>query len=155
MGLEVRPITLKAANKFVDQFHRHNDPSRGHKFSVAVYLGKMLVGVAIASQPRARALDDGFTIEVVRTCTLGIDNSNSMLYGACWRASKAMGYRRSITYTQHGESGASLRAVGYVKVADLPPRGSWAESTADERLREMRDPKGNGGVARQRWEIRR
>jgi hypothetical protein len=153
--LVVRPITLRAANKFVKDFHRHNDPSRGHKFSVAVYLGQFLVGVAISSQPRARVLDDGLTIEVVRTCTLGTRNANSKLYGASWQAARAMGYRRSITYTQHGESGASLRAVGYVPVAELPPRASWAESTADERLREMRHEVGNGGVARIRWEITR
>ena len=42
--LEIRPITLKDANKFVSERHRHNGPTTGHKFSVAVYDGDKLVG---------------------------------------------------------------------------------------------------------------
>lgn len=76
-----------------------------------------------------------------------------MLYGATWRAAKAMGYLRAYTYTQHDESGASLRAAGWVRDAELEARGSWAESSVA--LRELRDPKGSGGVARVRWKIER
>ena len=76
---------------------------------------------------------------------------NSMLYGAIWRAAKAMGYKRCITYTQADETGASLRAVGWRKVRHLPPRKSWADSS--KRLREKRDPIGNGGVERVLWEV--
>ena len=57
-----------------------------------------------------------------------------------------MGYRRCITYTQADECGASLRAVGWVRVKELDPRGSWAESS--QKMRAKRDPVGNGGVAR-------
>lgn len=74
-----------------------------------------------------------------------------MLYGAAWRCAKAMGYIRIVTYTQAKETGASLRAAGFVKVAELAARGSWAESS--RKLKHIRDPKGNGGVARVRWEI--
>jgi hypothetical protein len=38
----------------------------------------------------ARHYDDGLTLEVNRTCTDGTRNANSMLYGAVWRAAKAM-----------------------------------------------------------------
>ncbi len=65
-----------------------------------------------AGRPVARAFDDGLTLEVNRTCTDGTRNANSMLYGAVWRAARAMGYARCITYTQHDESGASLKAAG-------------------------------------------
>lgn len=65
-----------------------------------------------------------------------------------------MGYRRCITYTQADETGASLRAAGWVKVKDLAPRASWAESTAKPELKAKRDPIGNGGVGRTLWEIR-
>lgn len=34
--LSIVPITLRAANAFVAQHHRHHKPARGHKFSVAV-----------------------------------------------------------------------------------------------------------------------
>ena len=95
--------------------------------------------------------DDGFTLEVNRTCTTGERNANSMLYGAIWRAAKAMGYTRCITYTQADETGASLRAVGWLKEAELPARGSWAESS--KKLKSLRDKEGSGGVARVRWAI--
>jgi hypothetical protein len=151
--LEIRPITLRAACAFIAEHHRHNKPPRGHKFSVAAYEGDALVGVATAGRPVARALDDGLTLEVNRTCTDGTRTANSMLYGAVWRAARAMGYRKAVTYTQHDESGASLRAVGWVKAKDLAARGSWAESSVA--LAHIRDSDGPGGVARVRWEISR
>lgn len=153
LTLAIRPITLRAACAFVAEHHRHNKPPRGHKFSVAAYLGDDLVGVAIAGRPVARHFDDGLTLEVNRTCTDGTRNANSLLYGAIWRAAKAMGYRRCVTYTQHDECGSSLRAVGWKRVKDLAARGSWGDSTADGRLKLMRDPVGSGGVQRVLWDI--
>lgn len=153
--LIIRPITLRAACAFITEHHRHNKAPRGHKFSVSVWDGDRMVGVATAGRPVARAYDDGLTLEVNRTCTDGTGNANSMLYGAIWRAAKAMGYLRCITYTQHDECGASLRAAGWLKVKDLEARKSWAASTADPVLKGKRDPIGNGGVARSLWEIRR
>lgn len=151
--MEVRPITFKAACEFVERLHRHNKPPRGHKFSVALHSDGALVGVAMAGRPVARAFDDGLTLEINRTCTDGTSNANSMLYGACRRAAWAMGYKRIITYTQAEESGSSLHAAGFVKVKELEPRKSWAESSV--RLRSIRDKVGNGGVARILWEVRR
>lgn len=149
--LEIRPISLRAASAFIAEHHRHNKPPRGHKFSIAAYVDDTLVGVATAGRPIARHYDDGFTLEVNRTCTDGTRNANSLLYGAVWRAAKAMGYRRNITYTRSDECGASLRAAGYRKMKEIPARGSWADSTADERLRATRCAVGNGGVARVLW----
>lgn len=150
--MRVVPITFKAACEFVARHHRHNKPPRGHKFSIGLLDGETLVGVAMAGRPVARHFDNGTTIEVNRTCTDGTVNANSMLYGAVWRAAKAMGYLRGITYTQEGETGASLRAAGWRKVKDLPTRGSWAESSGPD-CKVKRDPVGNGGVARALWEI--
>lgn len=147
------PITLREACAFIAQHHRHNKPPRGWKFGVGLRCGDALVGVATAGRPVARHFDDGLTLEVNRACTDGTRNANSKLYGAVWRAAKAMGYRRCITYTQSDETGASLRAAGWRRVKELSPRKSWAESTADDRLRSMRDAEGNGGVARVLWEI--
>lgn len=151
--MKIVPVTFRQACAFVQEHHRHNPPPRGHKFSIGVEQGEVLVGVAMAGRPVARAFDNGFTLEVNRTCTLGTKNANSMLYGAVWRAAKAMGYLRCITYTQLGETGASLRAVGWRRVKDLPPRQGWADSTTDPRLKAMRAPIGTGGVARTLWEI--
>jgi hypothetical protein len=147
------PVTFRQACQFVARLHRHNKPPRGHKFSIGVVVGDSLVGIAMASRPVARALDDGLTLEVVRTCTDGTQHVNSKLYGAIWRAAKAMGYVRCVTYTQHGEPGTSLRAAGWRLDAKLEARGSWLASTANKRLRSMRDPVGSGGVDRVRWII--
>lgn len=150
--MKVVPITFKAACEFVARMHRHNKPPRGHKFSIGLRDGETLVGVAMAGRPVARHFDNGTTIEVNRTCTDGTANANSMLYGAVWRAAKAMGYLRAVTYTQEGETGISLRAAGWRKVKDLPIRGSWAESSGLA-CKVKRDPIGSGGVARSLWEI--
>lgn len=155
MSLIIRPITLRAAAAFITEHHRHNKPPRGHKFSISVWDAEGLRGVVCAGRPIARVFDDGLTLEVNRSCTDGTANANSMLYGAVWRAAKAMGYARCVTYTQADESGASLRAAGWVRVREMEPRESWAASTADKRLKAMRDPVGNGGVTRVLWEIRR
>ena len=111
--LEIRPITLRAANAYVREKHRHNLPTNGHKFSIACYDGERLCGVAIAGQPVARKLDDGLTIEIRRVCTDGTYNACSILYGACARCAKAMGYKRVITYTLKSEPGTSLKASGF------------------------------------------
>lgn len=145
--MEIKPITFREACAFVQAHHRHNKPPRGHKFSVGAVNGGVLVGVAMAGRPVARHFDDGLTLEVNRTCTDGTANANSMLYGAVWRAAKAMGYARCITYTQADETGASLRAVGWRRVKDLPPRGGW---TAPSRPRE---DIGTADVARVLWDI--
>lgn len=30
--LSLRPVSLREANRFVDLYHRHNGPARGHLF---------------------------------------------------------------------------------------------------------------------------
>lgn len=152
MHLTIVPITLRAAYEFVELHHRtHSKPSRGHKFSLGVCDDDgVLRGVAIVGRPIARRLDDGLTAEVTRTCTDGCPNANSALYGACWRVASAMGYRRLVTYTQEGETGASLTAAGWGLVRGLPARKSWAEHSVA--LRAIRDSVGYGGVQRALWE---
>ena len=114
MNLEIRPISFPDAKEFVRENHRHNKPPVGHKFSIGCYSGEKLVGVAMVGRPISRYLDDGLTLEVNRCCTDGTKNACSMLYGAAWRAAKALGYKRIFTYTRQSECGASLRASGWV-----------------------------------------
>jgi hypothetical protein len=47
-----------------------------------------------------------------------------MLYRAAWRAVKALGYRKLITYTLLEEGGASLRASGFKLVGEAGG-GRW------------------------------
>jgi len=147
------PITFKEAKQFISEHHRHNKPPTGWKFGVSLKVDGDIVGVGTAGRPIARHYDDGLTLEVNRTCTDGTPNANSQLYGAIWRAAKAMGYMKCITYTQADESGVSLRAAGWVKIKELAPRKSWAESSVAGK--DKRDPVGNGGVARVLWSIQR
>ena len=125
MTLELVPLTVPEANLIVARWHRHHGPTAGGKFAVGVAEGGEVVGVAVIGRPVARHLDDGWTLEVNRTCTDGHRNANSMLYGAAARATFALGYRRLITYTQAGESGASLRAAGWRVIAERRPRRGW------------------------------
>jgi len=125
VSLQVVPVGWRDASAFVDTWHRHHKAPPGHKFCLGVADDNTLVGVAMVGRPVARSFDDGLTLEVNRTVTDGTRNANSMLYGAAWRAAKALGYRRLITYTQEGEGGASLRAAGYRVLAERPARPGW------------------------------
>lgn len=111
--LEICPISLAEANKFVADHHRHHRPVTGHKFSIGCTDGERIVGVAIVGRPVARYLDDGWTLEVNRCCTDGTRNACSILYAAAWRAARAMGYHKLITYILETEPGTSLKAAGW------------------------------------------
>lgn len=125
-NLELQPISQKEAFRFIALHHRHHLPPRGWKFGIGVSDGSEVVGVITAGRPVARMLDDGWTLEVTRCCVLeGYRNACSMLYGAAWRAAKALGYKRLITYTLKSESGTSLRAAGW-KVLYETSGGSWS-----------------------------
>ena len=122
--MNLTPISLAEANQFVVDHHRHHKPVVGHKFCLAVEKDEEVVGVAIVGRPVARGLDDGYTLEVNRCCTTGAKNACSMLYGAAWRAAKALGYRRLITYVLDSETGTSLKASNWKLVHEVRGR-SW------------------------------
>lgn len=139
--LELTPVTLREANAFVEQHHRHHKPTVGHKFSIGVKDGKTLVGVAICGRPVSRRLDDGKTLEVSRLCTDGTKNACSMLYGAAYRAAKAMGYQRVVTYILESEPGTSLKAAGYHcegRAGGLEWNGERKPKDADQYPHEMK-----------------
>lgn len=145
--LTLTPITFADASSMVQAWHRHHEPPVSHKFSIGLSDGPELVGAIIVGRPVARHYDDGLTLEVTRSVVAdNIPNGNSMLYGAAWRATKALGYRRLITYTQDGESGASLRGAGWKIIAERPPRNGW-DTPSRRRL-----PKDTDGIARTLWE---
>ncbi len=141
--LELVPISQREAFAFIELNHRHHTPPRGAILHVAVadsekddsqlwqpkshdYADSVgaVVGVAIAGRPVARMLDDGWTLECTRCCTDGTRNAPSMLYGALWRAARALGWRRMVTYTLPQESGESLRGAGFTLIGEAGG-GSW------------------------------
>lgn len=124
--LEIVPLTISDAKVFVAQHHRHHRPPVSGLFAVGAAEGELVKAVAIVGRPVARGLDDGWTAEVTRLCAIdGARNACSMLYAACWRAARAIGYRKLVTYTLATESGASLRAAGFKLVAEVRGR-SWS-----------------------------
>lgn len=126
--LELAPIDYADACEYVRQFHRHHPPPQGWKFGIAVSAGNEVVGVIMCGRPVARHLDDGFTLEATRCCTNGVEHVASKLYAAAWRAARAMGYRRLVTYTLASESGISLKAAGYRVVHGVRGRSWHTES---------------------------
>ena len=144
--LHIAPVSFREATAYVKEHHRHHAPPRGHKFSVGVRddAGE-LRGVAMIGRPVARALDDGLTLEVNRVATDGAKNACSALYGAAWRAARALGYRRLVTYTLATEPGTSLHASGWKLIGEVKGR-SWS---CPSRPREDRGTTQD----KKRWEV--
>jgi len=111
--LYIHPLSLREAQRFVELWHRHRGRVSGCKFAIGAARNSAVVGVVIVGRPVSRHLDDSWTLEVARLCSDGTRNVCSLLLGAAWRASRAMGYKRLITYTLPSEGGASLRAAGF------------------------------------------
>jgi hypothetical protein len=124
----IAPICLREANAFVSRYHRHCQATwrNGGKFAIRAVAGAVTAGVVIVGRPVARLLDDGSTAEVIRLCVSpeAPRNTCSMLYRAAWRAWRAMGGKRLVTYTLTSESGASLRGAGFTVTAQVPG-ASW------------------------------
>lgn len=158
--LEVRPTTLRAANDYVADHHRHNGRTarNGGKFAIscwemdALLESEMQVGVAILGNPISATYMDGRTAEVLRVCTAegAPKNCCSMLYSACWRAWKAMGGLRLITYTLQSELGTSLKASGWKVYGETKPvLPGWRKN--DHLVREHQEVMLE---KKYRWEVR-
>lgn len=131
--LHIIPITQRIAFEFVTKHHRHHRKPVGSVFQIActkdVELPYSVIwirvcGVVIAGRPVSRHLDNGVNLEVTRLCTDGTPNACSMLYSAAWRAAKALGWRRLITYILSSETGASLYASNWKCVGERGG-GNW------------------------------
>jgi hypothetical protein len=144
------PLTIAEANDFVASFHRHNQPLPGARFAIGASDGHQLVGAVLVGRPTARAQQDGLTSEVTRCCVRenAPKGTCSMLYAASWRAWKAMGGTRLITYTLQSESGASPKGAGFRLIAQLP-----ANKPTMWQSRPGRDWQPVVGQAKFRWEL--
>jgi hypothetical protein len=129
MSLSLVPITLREARAYVLEHHRHHKPPQGGLFAIGADKEGEIVGVVIVGKPVARMLDDDYTAEVTRLASDGSKNVCSLLYAAAWRAAKAMGYRRLVTYTLPQEGGSSLRAAGWTLIGEAGG-GSWSRPTS-------------------------
>ena len=123
--LSVVPIKQRVAREFVNNHHRHNKAPRGSVFQIGLEVEGELIGVIMVGRPVSRILDDGYTLEVNRTCINGYHkNACSKLLGHAVRVGRELGYRKIITYTLPAESGASLRGAGWEIETKTKGRGS-------------------------------
>ena len=126
LTMNVKPISFKDACKFITLNHRHHKAPQGHKFSIALHDGDIVVGVIIAGRPVSRHQDNGLTLEVTRCCVRpAYKNGVSKLYSAACRIAKEMGYERVISYTLTEESGISMRASNF-QLSKISRGGSWS-----------------------------
>ena len=147
--LAIHPITLRAARAYVREHHRHLRPPQGGRFAVACTRegSDELVGVAIVGNPVARHLNDGWTLEVTRLASDGTKNVCSKLYGACWRAARALGFRRLVCYTLPEEGGSSLRGAHWKLIGETKG-GRWSRQDRPRADAHPTQPK-------LRWELTR
>jgi hypothetical protein len=142
-ALTIAPITVKAAQLLVAEWHRHLKAVQGGLFAAALTKAGVMVGVGIAANP-ARVWQGTGKFVIARIAVKdGVHNGCSMLYGALCRAGKALGYSEAWTYTLPHEPGTSLRAAGFK---------AMGMTRAEEHSREKRPrkPAVNAGP-KQRW----
>ena len=152
--LEIVPMTLRLANDFVADFHRHNGRTsrNGGKWAIGVSEGEELLGVAIVGNPLSATMMDGYTAEVLRCCVRDYapKGSCSKLYSRCWVIWRQMGGRKLITYTLQSESGASLRGAGWRIAGECKPTpDGWRK---DDHLNGARTWQPVMGQLKFRWE---
>lgn len=122
MSLRVVPLELREANALVRTWHRHLPEETGHRYSLGAVKDGVLVGAAIVGRPTSKECPIREVIEITRCVTNGTRNACSLLYGAAARMAKAHGYFKIQTYNLNEEGGESLRAAGFVRVADVKGR---------------------------------
>lgn len=132
--LFIVPLELTEANALVARWHRHHQPSQGHRFSIGVIDDEgSLHGAAIVGRPVARlAGSPRDVLEVVRLVTDGTPNACSALYAAAARAGLAMGYKRIQTYILGSELGTTLKASGWIDEGDAGG-GQWKHTDGKAR----------------------
>lgn len=122
--LTAAPVTRDECNAFIATHHRHHGRVAGYRYAIGARRGVTLVGVAVIGRPTARLVDQLTTAEVTRLCTTGEKNVCSFLYSRASRMCREHGFRYVFTCILESESGASLKAAGWV-YERTTRGGSW------------------------------
>lgn len=112
-----------------------------HTFDIAMAVFDIGQSVVNSSSGIIRGNTAIDTLEVNRLCTDGTPNACSILYAAAYRAARAMGYNKVITYILDTENGSSLKAAGYIcegRAGGLEWNGAKAPKQADQYPRQMK-----------------
>lgn len=129
-------MELKDLNDLVAAHHRHHKRVQGHRFSIGVeHLGS-IVGGASVGRPTARMTNQRSVLEVTRLVTDGTKNACSALYSAAARIGKEMGYEHIQTFILDVESGASLKAAGWV-FESYSSGGDWTRTSKPNRRQDQ------------------
>jgi hypothetical protein len=131
--MRVGPVSLAEAKAHIAKHHRHHRPPVGHRFSLGVWSGEELVGVACVGRPVSQILDRQGHLEITRVCAQegAPKGVPSMLLAGAVRMARAWVHAenkrrralgeaqlkgvRIITYTLLSETGASLRGAGFTQ----------------------------------------
>src|SRR3990167_7720930 len=133
--LKIIPLELSDANSLVKRWHRHHKEVQGHRFSIGVMDDKTgkIVGAAVVGRPVARRINYRTTLEVTRLVTDGTKNACSILYAACARIGKEMGYQKIQTYILDSETGVSLKAASWFCEEEIAGGGQWKHTDGKPR----------------------
>lgn len=88
--METISLSVKDAEAFLAKFERHYKAPAEPICAIGVGEGSILHGAAILGRR-----EDG-DAELAHIYVDGVSQGYSLLYGACWRALKALGYKRTI-----------------------------------------------------------
>ena len=127
-NLKCIPLTLKEANAFVIEHHRHSKQCRGHRFSLGAVYKDELVGAAIIGRAINRYLDNRFTAEILRNSVLEKAPKGTFifLYSRAMKVWQSQGGKKILTYTLETEPGSSLKAVNFNAAAKTGFfKGGW------------------------------
>lgn len=156
-GYSVRPVTVKAAQAWCRQVHRHLPNVQGGLFATSVWDRHSCVAVGIAGHPPRVWLGTGRVV-ISRVAALQlpdvIDSAGkahpapacTMIYRSLCDAARALGYREVWTYTLPDEPGSSLRDAGFTEQGetrgeewDRPSRSRGPAVNAQKKRRWMRE----------------
>lgn len=88
--METTSLSVKDAEAFLSQHERHYKSAVDPICAIGVAEGETLHGAAILGRR-----SDG-DAELAHIYVDGVSQGYSLLYGACWRALKALGYKRTV-----------------------------------------------------------
>ena len=124
LGLVHQPMKLEESQLFTEEHHRHTPPLKRHMFTIAAYevtetgifIRRELRGIATVDRCSSAWSSYSDRLEIRRLCVTpdAPKNTCSFLLGKCKQAVFSMGYKVLVTYTQFHESGASLKAAGFM-----------------------------------------
>lgn len=84
---EIVALTIQAAMEFLKDHERHYKSDANPLFAIGISLNGELCGAAVMGERNGEA-------ELCHIYSVGEYMGYTVLYGAMWRATKAMGYKR-------------------------------------------------------------